>query len=485
MTLDERSLSSKEVRLFPSHHIKSAREAELRATASFLAVSKAVSEFGRAVVSIAGGPRGTLSCYAEVPFRVQAAGATNEERPDGLMRVIRGRTEWTAIVEVKVGDNPLEQDQFDRYHVLARDQGINALITISNHAALANGLPPKIAVDRRRLKSVPVTHLSWERLLSEAQVLSRRKEVADADQQWMLEEWIRYIADEQSKIIEPPQLGEHWNEILQAARERNLAAYSTQIQDVVHHWNAFLKKVALRLRSKLGVDVSLLITRVERKDPSIRVRNLQTAAIRDGELSGTFRIPDAAGDLSVVVFLASRSIRYAVEMAAPTEGRAKTRINWLLRQLLSQDVPEDLMVKVHWDNRKAWSQSRIGELRENIDGLIRGSSGEEVAREASPRSFSLEWTIALPRGKGRSSVRVLEGISEGVQEFYKRVVVSLRPYVPRAPQLADEEPKQDAKPREEDVESESPTRRPSEPVTDAAHSHAEGMHLDQEGDETD
>jgi hypothetical protein len=400
------------------------------------------------------------------------------------MRVIRGRTEWTALVEVKVGDNPLEQDQFDRYHVLARDQGINALITISNHAALANGLPPKIAVDRRRLRSVPVTHLSWERLLSEAQLLSRRKEVADADQRWMLEEWIRYIADEQSKIIEPPQLGEHWNEILQAARERNLAAYSTQIQDVVHHWNAFLKKVALRLRSKLGVDVSLLIARMERKDPSIRIRNLQTVALRDGELSGTFRIPDAAGDLSVVVFLASRSVRYAVEMTAPTEGRAKTRINWLLRQLLSQDVPDDLMVKVHWDNRKVWSQSRIGELRENIDGLIRGSSGEEVPREASPRSFSLEWTIALPRGKGRSSVRVLDGISEGVQEFYKRVVVSLRPYVPRAPQLADEEPKQDAKPREEDMASKSPNRRPSEPVTDATHSHAEGMHLGNEGDET-
>ena len=76
-------------------------------------------------------------------------------------------------------------------------------------------------------QNVPVVHLSWERLLSEAQLLSRRKEVADPDQQWMLEEWIRYIVDENSRIIEPPQMGKHWKEVLRAAREGNLAGASS------------------------------------------------------------------------------------------------------------------------------------------------------------------------------------------------------------------------------------------------------------------
>ena len=265
--IDEKSLSGKEVRLLPSHHIKSEREAELRATASFLAIARAVSEFGYAVVSLAGGPKGILRCYSEVPFKVKTSTGSREERPDGLMIVTRGKTEWAAFVEVKVGDNLLEQDQLDRYHALARDKGINTLITISNQSALANGLPPRVNVDRRRLRNVPVVHLSWERLLSEAQLLSRRKEVADPDQQWMLEEWIRYIVDEKSRIIEPPQMGEHWKEILRAAREGNLAGVRTQISDVVQRWDSFLKKVALRLRAKLGVDVQLKISRTERKEP--------------------------------------------------------------------------------------------------------------------------------------------------------------------------------------------------------------------------
>ena len=448
MTLDDDVLAGKEVRLFPSHHITSEREAELRATAAFLAVSRAVSEFGRAVVSMAGGPRGKLLCYAEVPFKVETETTPREERPDGILKAVRGKTDWTALLEVKVGDNSIEQDQFDRYHALARDRGISALITISSQAALANGLPPQVSVKGWRLKSVPVVHLSWERLLSEAQLLSHRKEVADPDQQWMLEEWIRYVADPQSRIIQPPQLGEHWNQVLRAAREGHLGNFKNQVRDVVQRWDGFLKKVAFRLRARLGVDVQRKASRAERNDPTVRIRNLHTTVINDGELRGTFRIPDAAGDLRVVVLLAARSVRYAIEVDAPREGRAKTRINWLLRQLASEDVPGDMLVTAHWDQRKLSSQARVRDLKENSDLLLQDSYGHMLPKEASPRLFSLDWTIALPKGKGRSTAPVLEGIAQTVEEFYKRVVEGLRPFVPRAPQLPQTDPTSEDRPED-------------------------------------
>ncbi len=482
MTLDDEVLSGKEVRLFPSHHMKSDREAELRATASFLAVARAVSEFGRAVVSIAGGPRGRLRCYTEVPFRVKVGPKPHEERPDGILRVTRGKTDWTALVEVKVGDNTLEQAQFTRYHTLARDEGVKALITVSNQSALPNGLPPRLRIDGRRLKSVPVVHLSWERLLSEAQRLSRRKDVADPDQQWMLEEWIRYVADPQSRIIEPPQMGEHWNHVLRSAREGNLAACKQEMHDIVQRWDAFLKKVALRLRAKLGVDVEPKISRAERSDPETRTRNLQTIAFRHGELSGVFRIPGAAGNLSVAILLAAKSVRYAIDVEAPTEGRAKTRVGWLLKQVLSQDVPDDLAVKVHWDRRRTWSQGRVEDLRDDIDVLLRDSYGQKVPGEASPRSFSLEWTMGLPRGKGRSTAPVLEGIAQGVEDFYKRVVEGLRPYVPPAPQLPKEEPEAEERIA---VEAASQENEPAAPrlgdqVTDRGEPRPQNMFLDED-----
>ena len=164
------------VRLFPSVRISSPREAELRATASLLAMVRAVSEFGRSLVKTADGPSGRIECYTEVSFSGRGPDGSKSIRPDGVVRAVRGKTAWKALVEVKVGDNPLEQEQFDAYHKLAKDLEFDAVITISNQAALSNGLPP-LSVDGRRLRSVPVVHFSWERLLSEARMLSRKKEV--------------------------------------------------------------------------------------------------------------------------------------------------------------------------------------------------------------------------------------------------------------------------------------------------------------------
>lgn len=444
--MDDQLLKGKEVRLFTSHHIKSVREAELRSTASLLSMTLAVSEFGRSVVAMAGGPKGKLRCYTEVPFKIQNGPKVQEERLDGLIWVTRGKTDWRAFVEVKVGDSLLEQDQLTRYHSLARDQSINCLITVSNQAALANGLPPNVEVDGRRLRSVPIVHFSWERLLSEAQLLSRRKGIADPDQQWMLDEWIRYIADPRSRIIEPPHMGPCWGTVLRAAREGNLAAQKPQIEEVVTYWDAFVKKLALRLRSKLGVEVQPRMTRAEKANPAERSKNLCAAAMRDGELRSSFKIPDAAGNLSLVVLLASGSYKVSIDVDAPTEGRNRTRIGWLLKQLSSEEIPESLIVRVDWDRRNLSTQGRIHDLRESSDPLLRDGNGAEIPKEVAPRQFTLEWTTRLTKGKGRSSAPVLEGLAAGVEDFYKQVIESLRPFVPRAPQLPGPGPKEGDRP---------------------------------------
>lgn len=56
------------VRLFPTIRIATTAEAETRATAALLAMVRAVSEFGRVVIKLAGGPAGRVECYTEVPY---------------------------------------------------------------------------------------------------------------------------------------------------------------------------------------------------------------------------------------------------------------------------------------------------------------------------------------------------------------------------------------------------------------------------------
>ena len=441
-TKQEATMSGHEVRLFPSVHIKSDREAELRATASLLAVIRAVSEFGRTIVRLSGGPAGRLSCFTEVPYQLDSGGGKPPEelRPDGIILAVRGKTRWVALVEVKVGKANLDPEQVDKYHRLARDEGANALITVSNQPALPDGRPP-VSLDGRRLRSIPVSHFSWERLLSEAQLLSRKKEVADPDQKWMLDEWIRYVDDPKSRIIVPPDLGSHWGDVLKAARTGALDQSDSELRDVARCWMGYLRKAALQLRAKLGVDVQIRLSRKEKSDSGLYLERLIASVRANGPLSGVLRVPDAAGDIQIEVFLNSRSVRYGLQVAAPTEGRQTTRIKWLSRQLRGLSLPTDLLVTVGWSTRGLFTSAPANQLVENPGALLVDRNGASLPKDVNPKFFLLQWTTGLQTGRGGSSAPVLEGISKGLEDFYLGVVEDLVPFLPPAPRLVTKEVK--------------------------------------------
>ena len=433
-------LEGHEVRLFPSAHISSTREAELRAAASLLAMVRAVSEFGRIVVRAAGGPAGRISCYTEASFEMGTS-PTRSVRPDGIIRVIRGKTQWSALVEVKVGDNLLDAGQVDTYHKLAGEGGFDALVTISNQASLPNGRPP-MELDRRRLRKVPVVHLSWERLLAEAQVLSTKKEIKDSDQHWMLDEWIKYITDDESRIIAPPSLGAHWGIVLQAAREHKLSTVPNQLTDVTEHWDAFLKKLAFRLRAKMGADVQRRTSRADVKDPGKRTKQMCAEALDSGILTGALKVRDAIGDIRLELMLQGKVVRYSVRFPAPSEGRTKTRLNWLLRKLPIDDLPKGLQVRVEWNRRGLYTEAPIDALQDGPMPIMTGPDHAAISTDAEPRFFVLSWTMGLATGRGRAGARVLASITDGVERFYRQAMESLVPYVPKAPRFPRDEPEE-------------------------------------------
>ncbi|MFI5937115.1 hypothetical protein [Actinoplanes sp. NPDC051494] len=82
------------------------------------AVMSSVREFGRAIVQPLGAPAGSLQTFIEVPFK-------HGEKPcfpDGLIRVVRGQRQWTALVEVKTAGNELETEQLERYLDVAKER---------------------------------------------------------------------------------------------------------------------------------------------------------------------------------------------------------------------------------------------------------------------------------------------------------------------------------------------------------------------------
>ena len=441
MNFDEvEKLREREVRLFPSSHISSEREAEQRATASLLAMVLAVSEFGHSFVKMAGGIRGKVNCYTEVAFQMEKIDGKGfvDIRPDGIIRVVRGKTEWKALIEVKVGNSILEQKQFDNYVNLATTNNFDAMITISNQAALPDGLPPLNV--KKRIKRVKFVHFSWERLLSEAEMLCQKKSIADTDQKWMLDEWIRYINDEQSKIVEKPTLGKNWSSVFKSMRNDNHKQMTNEVEDIAQHWIGFLKKIALRLRAKLGVEVQLKLSKADQKNPDALIKQLRNSIIENHLLDGVLKIPGAVSDVYIKMDLKAKRVQYSISQDAPKEPRRpESNINKVLKQLQKyDDVPKSLIVNIDWTQRGVMSFAPMEQMSSGVDPLLRDASKSLIPpRKLFPRKYRFEWTRDFP--KSQKDVIILNDIFINMEVFYQSVVERLVPDVPRAPKLPKQE----------------------------------------------
>jgi hypothetical protein len=178
-------------RLFPITGIGGADEQERRGTSVLLAVMQSVKKFGQVLLTErCAAPTGKVETFIEVPFDL----GPKRPRPDGLIRVTRGQKQWVALVEVKAGRVDLKAEQVNSYLDVAREQGFDAVITISHEVATTPGVHP-VQVDRRKTRRVGLYHLSWSRIHTEALIQQTNHVVTDPDQAWILSEFIRYIEE--------------------------------------------------------------------------------------------------------------------------------------------------------------------------------------------------------------------------------------------------------------------------------------------------
>lgn len=423
------ALKDHEVRLFSGVSITSDREAEMRATSAFLSITKAVSEFGRAIIKASGGPAGNIECYTEVKL---TDSSKKDSRPDGVICVTRGKKEWKALVEVKVGSNDLNQEQFDRYHNLAKEYDFDALITISNQAALPNGFPP-LKVDLRRAKGVPVHHFSWERLLSEAQLHSWQSKVSDEDQQYMLNEWIRYVNDSGARIIVAPKVGAYWSDILTAATSDQLSSNKKGLEEFVSTWCGFLRIQAFRLRALLGENVEVRHRGEEKKKPDLYSKRLVSEAITGNRVRSFLNIPHTAGDLELVIDLRSRRVFFEVHITPPSDKTSRGQLSWIINQLKKIDsAPQEQSLIVEWKKRGVISKASLLGVNENRDALLLDMEKNQIPKGIEIKRFKIQWETKFPRQK----TVLFTAIGGNLEKFYSGVVQKLSVYVPAAPKVS-------------------------------------------------
>lgn len=414
-------------RLIPVSGIGNAAEAERRAASALLAVLGAVAEFGRTFTREIGAPAGRLAVYTETPFKL---GESNV-RPDGLIEVTRGKTSWSALVEVKTGSDVLGPSQLEDYLDVAKANGFDAVVTISNEIPPMPGQHPT-AVDKRRLRGkVALRHLSWTHVTSMAVTIKEHTGVTDPDQAWILSELIRYLKYPKSGALGFETMGKEWVEVRDAVRGRTLRKTDKGAPVIANRYDALMQYLALQLGARLGTQVQPVLTRKEVADPTLRTQVLTDELVERGTVSASLRIPGAAGPLHVRADLRANQVDCYTDLDAPATGRNKTRISWLLRQL--KDGDPHLRIEAFVSrSRRSVSAEELGKVRDNpalldVDPTkdVRGFRVAQITRMGTKRDT----------GKGS----FIDSIADAVDAFYGGVLQDLKVWTPPAPKLSKDE----------------------------------------------
>ncbi len=413
-----------QARLIPTSGINGAEEQERRATSALLAVMSAVREFGRGLAQPLGAPAGAIETYIEVPFTL----GDKKLFPDGLIRVTRGSRTWTCLVEVKTGTNELLLEQLENYLDIAREQGFQALLTISNEIPAVAGQHPT-KVDRRKLKKVDLYHLSWSQVLSEAVVQKEHRGVADPDQAWILGELIRYLEHPRSGALEFEDMGPSWVPVRTAVASGTLRSSDKGVPEVASRFDALLRFASLKLGKQLGTEVVPVLTRKELAEPALRTESLVSSLCSTNTLEGAIRIPNAVGPLVVIADLRGGRITCQVDVDAPRDGRPATRVNWLVRQL--RNAPEDTRIEAQvMHARGPGIVALLGAAREDPSVLI-ADPKKEI------RAFRIARTVPMGTKRARGRGSFIDSALEAVDSFYGDVMQSIKAWSAAPPKLRE------------------------------------------------
>jgi hypothetical protein len=413
-------------RLIPVSGISNNIEAEMRATSALLSVLATVRDLSMALTSPLGASaakKASVEAFIETRFKLADGTVV---RPDGLVQVAYGASMWRALVEVKTGHDLLAPDQVNNYLNVAREQGIDAVITISNEIAVGERHPCE-GVRQRANARVRLAHYSWTEVLAQAVRIKVHRGVDDPEQAWILAELIRYLEHPASGALTFDDMGANWVVGRDAAREGTLLKSSLEARDLAQRWDQLIRFAALRLGSDTGADVQAVVPRAH-TDPRARLSHLTDNLATHGLLDATIRVPGAVGNIEVAADLRARQIMVSTTVHAPTDRGNRARVSWLVRQI-DPETAGDVLIEAWPRNARQPITAPLARAADDRDALL-----DPDKREILRFRLVRRGEMGRNRKDGGRSPGFVESVTCLVEAFYATVVQEIVPWAAKAPQ---------------------------------------------------
>jgi hypothetical protein len=403
---------SKRARLFPSGNTDN----EVSTTSIFLSTLSAVKEYREELLSQIGikkicNKNVSLHTYTELESD------SKEDRPDGLIVVTSGKLkpiiEWVCFIETKIGSNPIDEGQVDRYATFAREVGVNSIITISNDL-VTNPMQSPIKLKKR---SFNLYHWSWAFLKVTAQRLIRTESIEDEDHIYILSEFRRYV-DSHKKLSNYTSMGKNWKDAVKKiqALDTKQKISPFELSNVVESYIQEEKDISLQLTDRSQFHIELLIKgdRKEAVEKMLQARKVITSQFMLNQ--------DKHNTFSVDVDFIRQEIRCYTNIVID-KGKAQAQTTALIKMFESESGYTDciLVNAVYIRNKSKRADTPLGVLFEEKElaepySILDKSFGDEV------KYFEVKTKDLLGRdfGSTKNFIVKLEAI---VERFLEQVVV--------------------------------------------------------------
>ena len=431
-TLDDILRTAQPARLIPT--VADSRKEE-RLVSIVLATLSRVRPFAEQLLERCDqrvGKSSTLTAHTEVDF--PSIDGSSKDRPDGLLCLATRKTRWTAILEAKIDNSEINQEQIQRYADLAKRHHIDAIITLSNQLV---PLPTHVpySLSKRTTNQVKLFHFSWISIVTYAHLILRNRSIIDPDQAYILSEMTRYLDHDSSGVRRFERMNGEWRSLVFGIRDGQQFNWSSpEIESTVASWHQEERDICLILSRLIGEQVSIRrLSRKHQADPMRRLRDACDALATSHELHSAFGIPNAASDLELTVDLQRRTISCSMKLNAPLDKqRASARINWVRRQLKSV-ANDNVKVRAIWPGRALSTQASLTEVKMDSKCLENERAG------MAPAGFEIVMINDIGvRFPGRRTF--IEELEKMVPNFYDEVGQHLRAWSPPPPTIAKDDP---------------------------------------------
>ncbi|MBD3649166.1 MAG: hypothetical protein HUJ31_17340, partial [Pseudomonadales bacterium] len=290
---------------------------EARAASIILATLTVVPPFQKLMLGSLGqrvGVRANLSCFTEVTFKK----ASSKIRPDGLICLDGGRGRvWTCLVEAKIKNAKIEKAQIEKYLELAKDNHIDAVLSISNEFVASPTHSP-VQVSRSLLRNVELYHWSWMFALTQAQLLLNSDDFERNEQRFILKEMERYFSHQSIGISTFSRMNSEWKDLVGKIQSgANVGKEQKDVENSVAAWHQEVRDLCLLMTRKLSRPVQIKLSRAHADDPVKRLKDDSQKLVEKHLLTCEFEVPDAAAPINVTADLLRRSLTLSCLLYPP------------------------------------------------------------------------------------------------------------------------------------------------------------------------